>query len=135
MSLQTAAACALMTVALLFAAPSGAGAPAVTIAFAAPAQQNLLERYGASEAEALRSDIVAAVSRALQKVYVPAGTELAVTVRELAPTRPTRKQQSEDPTLDPLRTRFIGGADLARSFGTPPASNWRACSTATLLPR
>lgn len=107
---------ALMTAALLLPAPSWAGAPAaVSILFAPPVQEDLQEHYGASEAETLRSDILAALSRALRHVNVPAGTELAVTVRELAPTRPTRKQQNEDPALDPLRTRYIGGAELAGS--------------------
>jgi hypothetical protein len=40
------------------------------------------------------------------------GLTVPITVQHLPPTHPTRQQLSDDPTLDILRTRYLGGAEL-----------------------
>ncbi len=36
-----------------------------------------------------------------------------MTVRDITPTHPTRKQLADDPAVDLTQTKFIGGAELA----------------------
>ena len=43
---------------------------------------------------------------------VPSGTAVTVTVEDLAPTRLTRKQLADNPSLDVLRSKSLGGAQL-----------------------
>ena len=50
---------------------------------------------------------------ACDKGKIPAGVTLAVTVLDVVPSHPTREQLNADPALDPVQTRFLGGADLA----------------------
>ncbi len=85
---------------------------ATTVEFSPPAQAKL-ERYGKDEGAVLQSRIQAAVIRACGKSNVPAGTSFAVTVEDIAPTRPTPEQLNANPALDPVKTRYLGGADLA----------------------
>jgi hypothetical protein len=89
-----------------------AAPPAVTVGYASAVQQKLQDSYGAGEGDVLRAEILAAVSRQLDKLALPPGTAVSVTVTELAPTRPTREQQNDDPTLDPVLTKLLGGAHL-----------------------
>jgi hypothetical protein len=78
-----------------------------------PAVATLLQKtYGAKEAGVLRSDILAAVAKAESHAPIPDGLTLKVTVRKVMPTHPTMKQQLDDPSLSPVRTRYLGGADL-----------------------
>ena len=79
---------------------------------------------------------------ACDKAAVPAGVTLAVTVLDIAPTHPTREQLSTDPGLDPVKTRYLGGANitgyLRDSRGEvlatvkhsyfPPSLRWRSRS-------
>ena len=78
-----------------------------------------LERYGREEGAVVQSAIVAAVSRATASVTVPTGATLTVTVEELAPTRPTRKQEADDPGLDIVHTKYLGGAALVGEVRDP----------------
>jgi hypothetical protein len=87
--------------------------PEATVDFAPAVAASLHDRYGEDETAVLRSAIVTAVARETQKVTVPSGLTVTVTVRDIAPTRPTLHQLSTDPAMDVERTRFIGGADLA----------------------
>jgi hypothetical protein len=83
-----------------------------TVAFD-PAVATLLQRtYGAKEASVLRSDILAAVAKQESHAPIPDGLTLKVTVRKVMPTHPTMKQQLDDPSLSPVHTRYLGGADL-----------------------
>lgn len=98
--------------ALLSVAVSPAAVPVtVTVAFSAPAQAEL-ERYGQDEAAPLRARIETAIARACDRKGTPAGLAVAVTVEDIAPTHPTRKQQAANPSLDPVRSRSLGGANL-----------------------
>jgi hypothetical protein len=78
-----------------------------------PAVTTLLQKtYGVKEAGVLRSDILAAVANEESHAPIPDGLTLKVTVRKVMPTHPTMQQQLDDPSLSPVRTRYLGGADL-----------------------
>jgi hypothetical protein len=87
----------------------------VTVDFAPPVQVKL-QRYGKEEGAVLQARIEAAVVSACDKGKVPAGVTLAVTVLDVAPTHATREQLNSDPALDPVSTRYLGGADLSGSL-------------------
>jgi hypothetical protein len=89
-----------------------AGEPPVTTIEFAPRVVTKLRGYGEDEAAALRSAIVAAVSRESGRVAIPANLAVTVVMQDIAPTHPTRKQLSDDPAVDPVRTRYLGGAEL-----------------------
>jgi hypothetical protein len=97
--------------------PAAQTAPAVqpisTAVDFAPAAAANMQRYGAAERATLQSAIVAAVSRESSCGIVAAGLVLTVTVDNVAPTHPTAKQLSDDPSLDVVRTRYLGGAELS----------------------
>ena len=86
-------------------------APVTTVYFA-PAVNAKMQQYGAAERAKLQSAIVAAVSREARRGAIPAGLAVAVTLQDVAPTRPTMKQQTDNPTLDPVHTKYLGGAAL-----------------------
>ncbi|HEY6455009.1 MAG TPA: hypothetical protein VIY90_06945 [Steroidobacteraceae bacterium] len=72
----------------------------------------LKSTYGVKETGVLRSDILAAVAKEASHAPIPDGLTLTVTVRKIMPTHPTMKQQLDNPSLSPARTRYLGGADL-----------------------
>jgi len=84
---------------------------AVTIDFAPPVTTKL-QRYGAAESAVVRAAILAAVARQTARVAMPASLAATVMVQDLAPTHPTREQVSDDPSVDAVRTRYLGGAAL-----------------------
>jgi hypothetical protein len=77
-----------------------------------PAAQEKMQWYGQEVRATLQSAILVAVSREAARAAVPPGLRVAITVQDLAPTHPTRQQLADDPTLDVLRTRYLGGAEL-----------------------
>jgi hypothetical protein len=87
----------------------------VTVNFSAPVQVKL-GRYGKEEGAVLQARIEAAVASACDKGKVPVGVTLAVTVLDVVPTHATREQLNADPALDPVSTRYLGGADLTGSL-------------------
>jgi hypothetical protein len=62
---------------------------ATTIEFA-PRVTTQLQRYGSEEGDALRSAILAAVSRETGRLATPEGLVLTVLVQDVVPTHPTR---------------------------------------------
>jgi hypothetical protein len=96
---------------LLAPALLGGELSAVTIDFAPPVTTKL-QRYGAAEAATLRAAILAALARETGRVAMPAGLAATVMVQDLAPTHPTRQQVSDDPAVDAVRTKYLGGAAL-----------------------
>jgi hypothetical protein len=100
-------------VAALFLAHGLPAAPlAVTgIDFAPPVNAKWPE-YGKAEAATLRKAIRAAVARERQCSTVPEGVGVNVTIEDLAPTRPTRQQSLDNPSLDVVRSKSLGGAQL-----------------------
>jgi hypothetical protein len=98
---------------LLSTAVPGAQLPEATVEFAPAVDASLRDRYGEDETAVLRSAIVTAVARETKGVTVPPGLTVTVSVRDIAPTRPTRQQLAKDPAIDVVGSKFIGGADLA----------------------
>jgi hypothetical protein len=83
-----------------------------TVAFD-PAVTALFQKdYGTNEVGVLRSTIIAALTKEESHAAIPEGLTLKVTVRRVTPTHPTMKQQLDDPSLSPVRSRSLGGADL-----------------------
>jgi hypothetical protein len=120
-----------------------AGEPAAaSVNFSPPTQAKLERYYGKREGAVLQARIEAAVASACGKAKVPAGVTFAITVQDVAPTHPTHEQMAADPALDPVRTHYLGGADLTgylrdnrsqvlatvqhRYF--PPSVRWRSRS-------
>lgn len=109
-----AAVAALLLAPALPAAQSGSPSQPIPIAVTfAPSAAAKMQRYGDSQLATLQSAIASAVSRQSSCGAVSAGLEFDVTVQDVAPTRPTMKQQTDDPTLDPVRTKYLGGAALS----------------------
>jgi hypothetical protein len=104
------AADALCVLLLLLPATGKAAGLTVTGVDFAPAVSAKLEDYGKSEVATIRDAIVTAVTRASQQV--PAGLSVTVTVLDLAPSRLTRKQLNDDPSLDLVHSKSLGGAEL-----------------------
>lgn len=88
-----------------------AGPITATVEFS-PSAQAKLERYGKDEGAVLQARIQTAVVRACEKSHPPAGISFAITVEDIAPTRPTPEQLNASPALDPVKTHYLGGADL-----------------------
>jgi hypothetical protein len=84
---------------------------AIAIDFAPPVTTKL-QRYGAAESAVVRAAILAAVARQTARVAMPASLAATVMVQDLAPTHPTRQQVSDDPSVDAVRTKYLGGAAL-----------------------
>ena len=104
---------ALLLGLLLTPALPAAQLPEAMVDFAPAVVTSLRDRFGLDEMVGLRSAIVTAVARETQHIDVPPGLTVTVTVRDVAPTHPTRRQQAGEPGIDPEQTRFLGGADLA----------------------
>jgi hypothetical protein len=97
---------------LLLAPALLAGELAVTTIDFAPRVTTKLQRDGADEAATLRSAILAALARETGRVAMPAGLAVTVRVQDIAPTHPTAKQVSDDPAVDAVRTKYLGGDEL-----------------------
>jgi hypothetical protein len=103
---------AIVASVLLAQAVFAEGSREATIDFDPAVAMSLQKTYGAKEAGVLRSDILAAVAKEERHAPIPEGLSLKVTVRKVMPTHPTLKQQLDDPSLSPVHTRYLGGADL-----------------------
>jgi len=97
---------------LLVQAAFAAGAHEATIDFDAAASAAIQKTYGAHEEGVLRAAIADALARQESHAAIPTGLTLKVTVRQVLPTHPTMQQQLDNPSLSPVQTRYLGGADL-----------------------
>jgi hypothetical protein len=104
---------ASLTLALAGAAAAQTG-PVVTVDAGAPLAAKLTI-YGARDIEGLKSDLRDAVLRALASQHGGPcrPVRVALTLVDAAPNHPTFKQLSDNPGLDMLRSRSLGGADIA----------------------
>jgi len=106
------AVCAAGAAALLLARGLSAAPGAVSGIDFAPAVNVKGAGYGEAEAATLRKAIRAAVAREKECGTVPAGVGVNVTVEDLAPSRLTREQLADNPSLDVLHSKSLGGAEL-----------------------
>lgn len=97
--------------ALLLASSSGGAEPRTTVTFA-PAVAADMPAFGEAERRTLESAVDTAVTRVIREVPLPAGATIRVTFVELAPSHPTQAQLMANPAVDPISTRFLGGAEL-----------------------
>ena len=97
--------------ALLLASSSRGAEPRTTVTFA-PAVAADMPAFGEAERRTLESAVDTAVTRVTREVPLPAGATIRVTFVELAPSHPTRAQLMANPAVDPISTRFLGGAEL-----------------------
>ena len=103
----------------LTAEPGGAAAAAVSVgpvAIGDTLQKALKDRYGVDEAQDLQQAVTHSLSRSLKRVGAEPGERAAIRIEVLidsaTPTHPTRRQLSENPSLDYLASVSRGGADL-----------------------
>src|SRR5260221_4818267 len=103
------------------AAAAGAGASTSTVSLApvtigASLQKALKDRYGVDEAQELQQAVTQSLSRSLKGAGAQQGEAAAIRIEVLidaaTPTHPTRRQMSDNPSLDYLRSVSKGGAEL-----------------------
>lgn len=111
-------AAALALIAGLNAAPTIA-ATAVSIApvtISAALQKTLHDQYGESEAAVLQSAVTERLERSLASagasVSDSATRRIELSIDDAKPSHPTRFQMQTNPSLDPVRSRSLGGARL-----------------------
>lgn len=90
----------------------GQNAPPVptTVLFAPQVQAALDRTYGEPEAPILQKTVSERVALALRGAGCPGVAEVEITLLDARPTHPTDRQLGDNPALDRLRTRFLGGA-------------------------
>jgi hypothetical protein len=90
-----------------------------TVDFDPAVTASLQKTYGSHESGVLRLAILAALASRERQIALPNGLTLKVRVQRIAPTHPTMKQQLDDPSLNPARTRYLGGAALIGEIRDP----------------
>lgn len=128
-----------LVVPLALANAYGAATPIqAQVAFSPPAEAKF-QSYGKDEEAVLQGRILEAVTKACQD-HLPPGVRINVMVNDVAPTYPTREQLNGSPTLDPVKTHYLGGATLTgnllgedgqvlktvKSRYYPPTVQWRS---------
>lgn len=84
----------------------------ITVLFAPGMQAALDTTYGRSQAAVLRKTISERVGAALRVGGCTAVAGIEITLLDARPTHPTDRQIENNPALDRLLTRFLGGADF-----------------------
>ena len=101
---------AILSLAAAMLAPI-AMAATIDVGYSAEFQTELEDNYGVREGERLAEDIRSDIDRELNKANLdPARIE--VTIIDAKPNRPTMQQLSDEPALDMLRSKSIGGMKL-----------------------
>jgi len=88
-----------------------AAASEISITYSAEFQEKLESDYGAKEGERLSKEIRSDLERELRKANVDPA-RISVVIVDAKPNRPTMQQMSNEPGLDMLRSKSIGGMDL-----------------------
>ena len=98
------------------AATANAAVAIAPVAISAPLQKALHDQYGDAEGAVLQSAVTERLEHALKSagasVSESAAQRIEVTLDEAKPSHPTRFQIQKSPSLDPLRSRSLGGARL-----------------------
>jgi hypothetical protein len=105
----------VLTVALglVFAAPVTADdGTAVPVKLGPKLEVLLRDKYGADEGPLLESYVADSLAKAMHHADTGCNYPLDVTIEDAQPTHPTRKQQADNPAVDPIRTVYVGGAEL-----------------------
>lgn len=101
---------------LIIAAAATALAPAafaaeISIDYSSEFAEKLQEEYGTKEGERLAKDIRKDLDRELRKANIDPAN-IRITIVDAKPNRPTMKQLGDQPGLDSIRSKSIGGMDL-----------------------
>lgn len=104
-------ACALLG--LVAATTAMAAGPPVTVTLAPSLSERLDKSLGAEEGPVLQRIVTEAVTKAVTADRCPDAARVEVSVTDADPTHPTRQQLLDQPGLDFLRSRSIGGAALS----------------------
>lgn len=101
----------LMLAALLSLPAAAIGeSPATNVLFSPDMRAAIDRTYGGSEAAVLERTIHERVDAALRGAACDGLARIEVTLLDARPTHPTDRQLGDNPALDRLRTRFVGGA-------------------------
>jgi hypothetical protein len=96
------------------AAVTGENAGAATTVLFSPTMQAAFERiYGTPEEAVLSRTIRERVGAALHGAGCHGLAQVEITLLDARPTHPTDKQMGDNPSLDRLRTHFVGGASFS----------------------
>ena len=82
----------------------------LTVLFSPAVHAALESIYGTAEEAVLQRTIRERVTAALRGAGCDGASQAEITLLEARPTHPTDKQLMDNPALDRLRTRFVGGA-------------------------
>lgn len=85
------------------------------VVIASALQAKLRGEFGVAEGTVLQRDVSQQLARATAKGCGSGSQSIAVVIEHAAPTHPTRQQLSDNPSLDYLRSVFLGGATLSAS--------------------
>lgn len=109
--IQTCGAVALIALGAtpLFAAPPYT----LSVTLAPPLVERLHQSLGAAEGPVLQRIVSETVARAVTPAQCSSTAHIDVSVDAAAPTHPTRQQLLDEPGLDFLRSKSIGGAALS----------------------
>jgi hypothetical protein len=98
---------------LAFVAPvTGSDGITVPVKLSPKLEALLRDKYGADEGPLLGSYVADSISKAMHHADTGCKYSLDVTIEDAQPTHPTRKQQADNPAVDPIRTVYVGGAEL-----------------------
>jgi len=97
---------------LLLAGALPAAPPPPTTVELVPAVAAKMQSYGEDQRALLQQAILAAVAREAARTPAMAGLEIAVTIEDVTPTRPTPAQLAADPAASATHSKFLGGAQL-----------------------
>jgi hypothetical protein len=99
-----------------------ASATDIEISYSPEFQEKLQDDYGIKEGDKLKDDIRSDLERELGKANLDPA-RVAVTIVDAKPNRPTMEQMGRRPGLDMLRSKSLGGMELAGvaydASGTP----------------
>jgi hypothetical protein len=83
----------------------------INIGYSTDFEEKLVDDYGTREGEKLIADIRKDIEHAFQKAGIDPA-KVSVTIVDAKPNRPTMQQLSDNPGLDALRSKSIGGMTL-----------------------
>lgn len=100
---------------LLLAATTASAASISHVEIGPELRKGLEKTWGTQDGDILIQCVQQGLQRALQRVpgAAAAPVSIVVTIEDAMPSRPTFRQQSENPSLDAMRSVSLGGARLS----------------------